>query len=337
LSSPRRRDTVAVEDHAAIAHRERSPISTFWRRPLVTFVAVVSLLAVACGSAWASLAKPAPGSPSQIAALVAAADTIHRLPSHLVPGLVALGSDDAPGYYPVTANGCSGTTQCVFGDRSSPKVIVLFGDSHALMWLPAIAPVAERLGYRLIVEWRPGCPAATVNVWDRLTNSTDEQCNSFRRRAIASTHALRAALFLLADRTSYVRATRTLLVTNKAWTEGEEKTISSLRTSTTEVAVIGDITIFGFNVVACLASNERNVQECSVPNPNPKINDHFAQESAAAKAEDVPYLNPQPWLCTKVCSPVIGNMAVYFDSAHVSATYSEYLARVWAATIRPLL
>jgi hypothetical protein len=254
-----------------------------------------------------------------------------------VPGLVLLGSDNAPGYYPATANGCTGTTQCVFGDRTSNKVIVLFGDSHALMWLPAIAPVAKELGYKLVVDWRPGCPAAKVSVFDARSNSTDHGCNSFRRRAIASIHQLAPVLVLIADRTSYVRATRTMLISNRTWENGEESTISSLRTPTTDVAVIGDVTIFSFNIVECMASNARNVQACSVPNPNRRFNDHFAQEKAAAQAEGVAYLNPQPWLCTKICSPVIGNMAVYFDSAHVSATYSEYLTRVWAAALKPLL
>jgi hypothetical protein len=312
-------------------------IPTLRRRPVATILVAVCVLAVGCGIAAAALPRPAPGSPTQVAALVAASHSIHRLPSPLVPGLVLLGADDPPGYYPATANGCTGATQCVFGDRSSSKVVVLFGDSHALMWLPAIAPAAKADGFKLIVEWMPGCPAARVTVWDGSTNSIDRVCNSFRRHAIAGIHRLAPSLVLLADRTTYVRATRTKLITNVVWKKGEETTISSLRTPSTKVAVIGDITVFNFNVVQCLASNPRNVQACSVPNPNPKFSDHFAQEAAAAKTEKVPYVNPQPWLCTKVCSPVVGNLAVYFDPAHVAATYAEFLTKLWAAAIKPLL
>jgi SGNH domain (fused to AT3 domains) len=307
------------------------------RRTAASLVAALSLVAFACGVAYASLPKPAPGSPKQVLALVKASDLIHKLPQPLDPGLVALGGDDPPSYYPQTMNGCTGTSQCVFGDVDSSTVVVLFGDSHALMWLPALAPVASRDGFRLVVEWMPGCPAASVSVWDSATNSTNTACNSFRRDAIASIRKLDPTLVLLADRTSYVRATRTMLIPDDVWQKGEEATISALLTKTTGVAVVGDITIFNFNVVQCMAGNTKNVQSCSVRNPNPKFNDHFAQEKAAAKAESVPYLNPQPWLCTNVCSPVIGNMGVYFDSAHVSSTYAEYLARLWSAAIKPLL
>jgi hypothetical protein len=64
---------------------------------------------------------------------------------------------------------------------------------------------------------------------------------------------------------------------------------------------------------------------------------HVKDELLAAKAEGVTYINPQGWLCTKKCSPVIGNMVVYYDYLHTSATYAEYLSLVLEAKVKPLL
>ena len=87
----------------------------------------------------------------------------------------------------------------------------------------------------------------------------------------------------------------------------------------------------------CLAAYPTQVQRCSVQNPNPKARQHVAAERAAAAAEGVAYVNPQGWLCTKVCSPVIGRMAAYYDAGHVSSTYAAYLAGVFGKALRPLL
>ena len=49
--------------------------------------------------------------------------------------------------------------------RAPPQTIVLFGDSHAQMWLSAVVPAAEALHDRVVLLYLGGCPAATV---DRL-------------------------------------------------------------------------------------------------------------------------------------------------------------------------
>ena len=59
----------------------------------------------------------------------------------------------------------------------------------------------------------------------------------------------------------------------------------------TEVAVIGDITVYSPNPLpACLAAYPASIQTCSVNNPNGKTRQHFAAERAAATAEDVAYI-----------------------------------------------
>jgi hypothetical protein len=304
---------------------------------LVCSAVVATIVSVAVG-ALAAARLPTPGTAAQVAALVAASPSIEKLPSNLVPSLADAAQDRTQEYYGVAGRECDGVTKCVFAATKSTTTIVLFGDSHAQMWLPALVPVAVRAHDRLVLVWRPGCPAATVSVWEASTHSIDTNCNSFRTSMIAQIRKLAPAVVLIADRTSDIPGANNVLTTDAAWQAGEETTIASLKTKTTKVAVLGDIVAFTTTLPNCLAAYPTTVQKCSAPNPNPKTHEHFAAERTAATAENVPYFNPQPWMCTsKTCSAVIGHMVAYYDDLHVTATYAEYLSGVWGSALKSLL
>lgn len=291
--------------------------------------ATVALASVVAGAA---ARLPTPGTPLQVSALVGASTSITTLPSDLVPSLSQIAADQPATYYGVAGRICDGLTKCVFGDKKSHTLMVLFGDSHAQMWLPAMVPIANSLHLKLSLVWDPGCPVADVGVWDAATHSISSGCNNFRKDMIKQIKKAKPALVLLADRTSDIPGANNKLISDAVWEAGLKTTISELKPAATKLAVIGDIDVFPQSEVLpeCLAANTADVQKCSIADPDPAVDFHVAAEQTAAAAEDVPYLNPQPWLCAGTeCSPVIGNMVAYFDDFHVSATYSEYLSVVW--------
>jgi hypothetical protein len=297
---------------------------------------VVALLVSSVAAARASL--PTPGSAAKISALVAASHTIDKLPKNLVPPLQDAAYDDAANYYPAIRQGCSTATQCVFGDPASSTTIVLFGDSHAAMWLPALVWIGTKLDLRIVLLWDAGCPAATVTVWDTATRSADTSCNEWRETSLGIVEKLDPSLVLLTDRTSEVRGAHDSLISNKVWKGGMEQTIAALEGAGLKVAVIGDITGLPLKMPEWLAAYPTHIQTCSSPVPSHTYQNHFADEMDAAKAQGVPYINPQSWICTKkVCSPVVGDMVAYYDDMHLSATYAEYLSIVMEAAITPLL
>jgi hypothetical protein len=309
-------------------------------RTRLSVAALAIAVAVTCAAAGARATAnlPKPGTSAQVAGNVAASPSVTKLPRNLVPPLQDLAADQTGAYYGVAARECDSTKACAFGDTKSKTTIILFGDSHAQMWLPALVPVAQSAHDRIVLVWRPGCPAADVSVWDAATHSVDKACNSFRASMITAINKLKPAFVLIADRTSDIPGAGNILTSNSYWQGGEETTISELKGPDTKVGVIGDITVFTTDPPECLASNTGSVQACSTANPDPKTHTHFAAETAAASAEDVPYFNPQSWLCTpSTCSTVIANMAVYFDGFHVTATYAEYLSTVWAAQLKTFL
>jgi SGNH domain (fused to AT3 domains) len=281
---------------------------------------------------------PSPGTPAEIAALVASSHRITSLPSDLVPSLQRVGDDNAASWgYWKAKDGCTGTTQCVYGDTAATAAVALLGDSHAAMWLPALDWVGRQLHFRLVVLWRPGCPASDVTVLDPTNHEVDTGCDAYRRASLSAIERLAPALVLMADRTTDVLAASGRDVPTGTWRKGLATTIATLLSHGLKVAVIGDVSSLSSPIPACLAAYPRAIQRCSSPNPNPAKHTELAAEVTAAKDEGVPYVNPEPWLCTKVCSPVVGRYAVYSDWQHVSATYSAYLGLEWEGALAPLL
>ena len=263
------------------------------RAPRRTVAACALAGATLVASSAFALAKlPAPGTASQVAALVAAAGKVQRLPKPLLPSLGQARTDTPTTYFKVPGK-CTGPPACVYGATRARTTIVLFGDSHAMMWLPALVPVAKKANDRLVLVWKPACPDTTITVWDPLTHSTATGCDRFRTAMIGVIRRLAPKLVLLADRTSDIPGAGNVLTTDAAWQSGLETTIAKLKSPTERIAVIGDITAFTEILPDCLAAYPTAVQRCAAPNPNPKTRQHFAAERAAAAAEGVPYLDPQ--------------------------------------------
>ncbi len=289
---------------------------------------VASLAFVGAASAFTTL--PTPGTPSQVAALVAASTSIKTLPSDLVPSLASASLDSANLYYPETKHDCLSIKQCVYGDLKSSTVVVLWGDSHAQMWLPALDPLATKMKFKLILLWHSSCPTADVTTpW--------EICTVFRRSAMAAIAKLHPTMVLMSNKTTNVVGPSGKRISAATWQTGVETTINALKTKVTKIVVVGDIGQFNLEVPECLATYSSEIQKCSVPDPNPNFTQEFAAEKTAAAATGASYVDTHQWLCPTRCSPLIGNMVVYWDQGHLTATYAEYLENVWDITLTKLL
>ena len=76
----------------------------------------------------------------------------------LLPPLAQASSDSPGTYYAAAGRHCNGVTKCVFAAVRLEAAIVLFGDSHAQMWLPALAPVGPLAGLPPLARVASGCP-----------------------------------------------------------------------------------------------------------------------------------------------------------------------------------
>jgi hypothetical protein len=294
---------------------------------------VVSLATVALAGADSAKNPTRPGTAAQVKALVAASVTITQLSSSQKRELSKAGSDDAGRIYRIGNCQKSGAVDCVFGDTTSPHLIVLFGDSHATMWLPSIIPIATTMRLKIVLLSLDGCPVATLKVND----SNNGNCTAFRSAAIKEINHLKPVAVIMSQRTTDYSN-----YTSSQWQAGLTTTLKDLAPSKARFAVIGDDQPFGPanspSVLQCLAAYPTNVQKCAQANPNKQQPVLNGAERNAIVGAGGRYIDPTPWLCTKsTCSPIIGGFIPYWDSYHVSVTYAQYLSSVVGAALKPIL
>jgi hypothetical protein len=280
-------------------------------------------------------ATTSPGSPAQVAALVAAAPSITQLPADLTPTLPTAGNDDALTEYPALTScigGIEPLSSCTFGDVHGTRTMVLFGDSHALMWFPALDAIAVAARWRLVALMEYACPVADVSVWDVVSNSPDYLCPIFRAQTIKRIDKLDPKLLIVSEALITLNA-KDKEITDAVWTKALEKSLGQLHAKSMRRVVIGQDELVP-NPVACLAANPSAVQSCSRPEAEPDFLGQLAADRAGARADKVPYLNELPWLCSATCTDVIGNMVVYNSTGHLTATYDTYLSDVMRLALR---
>jgi len=266
------------------------------------------------------------GTAKQIRTLVAASTKITKLSQaqlSALPGL-ATQSADLKFHLPID---CSTVSSCVFGDKASSKVIVLYGDSHARMWMPAIIPAVTLAHERLVVIGRLACPVIDYN-WGTLKYAN---CNAERASALAAIASLHPHSVIVSNWTGLISPR----LTSAQWQAAMQATLAQI---SGKRVVLGDVTQLATSPQPCLAAYPTSVQKCASPNPDAAYPGQQVAEQAAAKAAGALYIDPSAWLCTtSKCSAVIGTFLPYWDSNHVTVKYSAFLAGVMRTALTPML
>ena len=94
-----------------------------------------------------------------VVAAVKAARRGAKIPSGLTPPLSELLKDiyQFPSGCRPESDSATTSNICRLGDASSAKSIVIFGDSHAMMWMPTLLTMAERDGWTVIPLVKSAC------------------------------------------------------------------------------------------------------------------------------------------------------------------------------------
>ena len=301
------------------------------RQPVLLLI--LSLLAgtVACTGAPPPAprrsAPPAPVIPlADVLAAVRKAPAIRVLPADLTPSPSTVGDDLG-----FDNDRCEAGPEadrvdaCVFGDPASSTKVVLYGDSHAGMWLPALAEIARRRHWQLRLFGKPACPVAHLALWNQQQGRPFAECDRFRAYAEGQILAERPGLVLVTSESYAQKADRGVPITQDGWQAGLTRTLGTLRRSGARIVVIGDTPVLDESAPDCVAAHPKNVGACATTTAVATERVWNAADRAAAKATGSAYVSVLPWLCTAVCTPVIGNVLVYRNRFHLTATYARLL------------
>jgi peptidoglycan/LPS O-acetylase OafA/YrhL len=216
---------------------------------------------------------------------------------------------------------------CKMGDTAASRTMVVFGDSHAQMWMPAIMSTARREHWTVIPVIKVSC---TIRMWGG--DHPKPGCTAWYKWATGQAAKLRPDLTIIAGR--YLNEVPGVPPAMASVTSALGALIPKLELSSKRVVVMGDV--FGEQQlpVDCLLRSHSKLGDCSSPYDSARI---LVTQTVAqlAKAHGAGFINPTGWFCgQRTCPVVIGRTVAYFDNSHITKTYGAELAAPFDAAFR---
>lgn len=193
--------------------------------------------------------------------------------------------------------------ECSYGVLDSKTTIVLFGDSHAAQWFPALEKLAIERKFKLVSLTKSACPAVDVPRDDKgAFKSVD--CDQWRKNSIARIKEIKPVAVLMSGFQYYAPA-RGYSDRKKWWMDGQSRLFASLRGTSEHLMYISDTPHPTRDIPNCLAS--RDSQSCD-----------STEKSAVLIDPGFERIDPTPWLCEQYCPAIKDGFVAYRDASHIS-------------------
>lgn len=290
------------------------------------FVTVVTLGAIsrADGARAEQLAAMANPSPEHVGARALTEGLQTPTTVEVIPD-ASVAFDDLPAVY---------SQGCIQNYRSEPgmdevlvcestvtnptKTVVMSGGSHVQQWYPALSALAEQEGWALVVVDKDGCRLALPD--ENMSQSAS--CESWNEKAIPMLINLQPdAVFTVGSETASPEAS------TEFTPDGQVEAWRVLADEGIPVVTVRDTPRFSFRVPDCVeAAPVEDLSGCGIPR-----NETYAPQSPFYEADELPltvtHIDLSNAFCSSDrCEPIVGNVFVYRDDDHITATYSRTLA-----------
>ncbi len=325
----------------------RAPRALTARRPRVTLWSTLAITAVLAttlaGTAqWAGTRSIDSGQ-----AAVAAPDVPQApppvttaVPDNMRPSLRTVADDASP----VHADGCQNDPQretvqdCVYGDPDGARRVAVFGDSHSAQWVPTLQAYAAETGdVRIESYTKSSCPAveATVLIKGVPYASCDRWRTAVRDHLIADP----PELVVISSLSHYGLAGVDDEATRRErWAAGAQTMVRELEQAGAEVLVIADTPQFDTTPATCASADVADVSGCAVPRDEGLDLPLQAAERGGVEAAGGRWVDLGDYICDpSSCPVIIGDIFVYHDVNHLTATFAAYLTPVLRGPLDELL
>ena len=216
--------------------------------------------------------------------------------------------------------------ECRYGNKAGKKHLVIVGDSHAVHWIPALDVIAQRRGWRLTAITKSACPMARIGL-DTGPTEQVQSCIDWNRAAIET------VISYAPDVVVFAHSWGSLTGLGQNRTEGARQVAGWITTLWHELDRAGASVIairdtprmkplptecmaaVGATSTACA-----NARSAALPPVDPLV-------IAAENHGQALLVDMNDYICgPDLCEPVVGNVFVWRDSHHLTATYAQTLA-----------
>ncbi|MBZ9805194.1 SGNH hydrolase domain-containing protein [Mesorhizobium sp. ES1-6] len=202
---------------------------------------------------------------------------------------------------------------CILGDPRGTRTVIVTGDSHAAQWIPAIDRIAREHGWKLVTFTKAACPFTRAPVTDN--GKPYPACAQWRDNVLAEISKLRPEL-MFTSQSNYDNVPQDVMV------EGLRSVWGELGKEGVRTIAIRNTPFIRFDPGDCLAANP---DKCATPRKDGERINILAL--AAASLDHVRVVDMNDALCGKeTCAAVVGNIIVWRDYHHMTATYALALA-----------
>jgi peptidoglycan/LPS O-acetylase OafA/YrhL len=222
------------------------------------------------------------------------------------------------GFSPTTPN------KCVFG---SGKTVVLFGDSHAAQWFPALR---ELKGWRVVTFLKGACAAPDVSYTYPTLRRRYTECEEWRSKTFEAIAASHPDAVVIASSSAYVPG----LVNAQEWKAGTQRTVTRLSDLGARVYLIHDTPAPSFAVPTCLSralwTGLGSHRRCGFElNESVRQNLQPVEEEAAALS-GARYLDLTALVCPGGhCAPEAQGEVIYDNSSYLTPSFVRKLTNVF--------
>ncbi len=208
-------------------------------------------------------------------------------------------------------NGETQSPDCTYGERGAKRKVVLFGDSHAAQWFPALEEIAKKENFELISLTKSACPGPAVLKVDS-GEYKNADCFAWRENSFERIEELKPYAVIFSG-FQHFQIPNGYSSRREWWQEGQRKTFKALQGHARHIIYLTDTPHPEQDIPNCLAGGV--IAQCNDTKPSEPIS-----------IPGLKSINPTSWLCDGECKSVINGIVAYRDGSHISRLMSASLA-----------
>jgi hypothetical protein len=343
-----RRDIMVVVHFTPRRLQRLSRCPTKRSRAVVRAVALVVLaICLAAPSAAAALNTLRTSSGPATVAIQRQLDTgaqLQALPASMSSQLPKAVGDWFGGKDPFAkgAGKPSDTRAYVTGDKSSRKAVVLFGDSNASMWIPALDVLAREKGFKLISYIRFACRYSDGFGYFPDGKTPDPICGQWRKAIIAKINKMSPppVAVVLAQYQPILDAYSPATSPGSPSVRGVTTTLRDLHVGRAPKIILAGYPMPTQSVPLCVSAHSGDLPACDLARPTttepsssatgPREGDWYKADEAAALAGGGQAAWLEDAFCTaSVCPPVAAGRFIESYVEHVSTHWATHAANAF--------
>ena len=193
--------------------------------------------------------------------------------------------------------------ECTYGLKGASTQIVLYGDSHAAQWFPALEKLALEKGFELTSLTKSACSSVDIPRSNQGAYNNSE-CDKWRENSIKRIQKMKPDAVIVSS-FQYFTAPRSFTSRAQWWNDGQRRLLADLQGSSKNLIYISDTPHPLRDIPNCLAT--RKIQDCDTTEKTPNLIINGFKK-----------IDPTSWLCTELCPPIKDGYVVYRDASHIS-------------------